>query len=144
MLRLPCRRREAGLSHTSRALIARGRTLGRDAMSLTDLQSLVRRHRALAVFFGAPNCGICVALAPKLLRALNEQFPRLIIEYVNTSIKPEVAAQFDVFSIPTLLVFFEGKESLRASRVMGVTEVVRQIHRPYELLFASDHTPPRP
>lgn len=107
--------------------------------SLPDLQVQIRNHPAIAVLFGAPDCGICRVLTPKLIDALRNQLPRLAIEVVDASAQPDVAAQFGVFSVPTLLVFFQGKEILRKSRVMGVAEVVGDIHRPYELLFADEN-----
>ena len=110
--------------------------------SFTHLQSQVHNHPALAILFGAPDCGVCRVFTPKLLAALETRFPRLVIERVDTASQPEAAAQFSVFSIPTLLVFFEGKETLRESRVMSVGEVTHRIQRPYDLLFA-ESPPPR-
>ncbi|RLD02179.1 MAG: thioredoxin, partial [Chloroflexi bacterium] len=40
----------------------------------------------------------------------------------------------DVFAIPTVLVFLDGKEFLRKSRHMSVDEVIREIKRPYDIM----------
>jgi hypothetical protein len=49
---------------------------------------------------------------------------------------PEVAAQNQVFAAPTILVFFEGRESIRKSRNIGIGELQREIERPYEMIFS--------
>jgi hypothetical protein len=48
---------------------------------------------------------------------------------------PEVAAQNRVFAVPTLLVYFDGREYIRKSRNIGIGELEREIERPYSMIF---------
>jgi thioredoxin 1 len=66
---------------------------------------------------------------------LKEKFPRMSMFYNNTIKQAEVAAQNRIFTIPSVLVFFEGKETFRFSRNVGVSVLEQAIARPYSLMF---------
>jgi hypothetical protein len=55
--------------------------------------------------------------------------------YIDTVKTPEAAGQFRIFSVPTVLCFFEGRESIRKSRNIGIDELRAEISRPYEILM---------
>jgi len=47
-----------------------------------------------------------------------------------------VAGQHRVFAAPTILVFFDGRETIRKSRNIGIDELRREIERPYSMIFS--------
>lgn len=104
-------------------------------MELETLQELITKELAVAIYFSSPNCNVCHALKPKVEALFLEEFPK--INYVHSQIAApaSVAAEYTVFSAPTLLVFFEGKETIRKVRLMGIQELYDQIKRPYDMLF---------
>jgi hypothetical protein len=55
--------------------------------------------------------------------------------YCDTIESPEVAAQNSIFAVPTLVIYFDGKEYLRKSRNIGLLELQKDIERPYSLMF---------
>ncbi len=93
---------------------------------------------AAAVLFSGPGCAICHALKPKLETLLEEEFPRLSLLSVDIHQAPEAAAKYMVFTIPTLLLFFDGRESARFVRAFGMDEVRGALERPYGLLFGGE------
>lgn len=106
-----------------------------ELQSVPELFSaLLGNHPLVALYFGAPSCNVCHVLEPKLRAAIREEFPDVVFKDVDTSACPDIAAGFEVFTVPTLLVFFEGKEVVRKSRHMGIGEVVEAIRRPYDML----------
>lgn len=105
-------------------------------MELDSLNNLIASEAVVAVYFSSPNCGVCEALRPKVEILFSEKFPRAKIVHVESEKYPEIAGAFGVFSAPTLLVFFEGKEFLRKVRNMGIMELQDKIERPYKLLFS--------
>lgn len=61
------------------------------------------------VDFWAPWCGPCRAIAPVVSELSNTFAGRAKVVKVNTDDSQQVAAQFQIMSIPTLLVFKGGK-----------------------------------
>ena len=105
--------------------------------TLELIHQTLTTHDAVMLYFSAPACNVCHALKPKLTEAVTEHFPTFIIESVDISETPEIASHFSVFAIPTVLIFFQGREFLRKSRHMSVGEVIEDIRRPYNLMVES-------
>ena len=105
-------------------------------MTLETIEQALSTEIAVALYFSAPTCNVCHALKPKLLEAFDANFKQLSVISVDISETPEIASHFGVFSIPTLLVYLDGKEFLRKSRHMSVDQVVAEIQRPYEIMIS--------
>lgn len=103
--------------------------------TLDTINQTLNSNDAVMLYFSAPTCNVCHALKPKLVEAITDQFPTFVIESIDISQTPEIASHFSVFAIPTVLIFFQGREFLRKSRHMSVGEVVEDIRRPYELML---------
>lgn len=102
--------------------------------TLESINQTLTTNDAVMLYFSAPSCNVCHALKPKLTEAIMDNFPTFVIESINISETPEIASQFSVFTIPTVLIFFQGREFLRKSRHMSVGEVTDAIARPYNLM----------
>jgi thioredoxin 1 len=84
------------------------------SLSLGSFEDLVRRGtRTVIVEFSAPWCRHCRAIEPMMVR-LEVERPDLAVLQVNVDDYPELAAEFDVLSIPTLIRFERGKPSRRS------------------------------
>ena len=92
-------------------------------------------HPLCALYFTTPDCGVCKVLKPKLAEMLAERFPRVGFAQVDCAAAPALAAEMGVFSVPTLIVFTRGRESLRKSRSFGLEELAGALERPYRLLY---------
>ena len=66
---------------------------------------------------------------------IKNNFPQLIFHYVDLNKAKEISGQLSVFSVPTILVYFEGKETIRASRNVHLEELREKIDRYYKLIF---------
>ena len=102
--------------------------------SIENIKNTINSNLCVMVYFSAPTCNVCHALKPKLLEALDSNFDDFKIESVDISLTEEIAPYFNVYSIPTVLVFLDSKEFLRKSRHMSVNEVINEIKRPYEIM----------
>jgi len=103
--------------------------------TLETTQQTLQNNDAVMLYFSAPTCNVCHALKPKLIEAVSAEFPMFVIESIDISETPEIASHFTVFTIPTVLIYFQGREFLRKSRHMSVGEVVESIRRPYNIML---------
>ena len=76
------------------------------ALTKDDFEQVVTTHDTVIVDFWAPWCGPCRAFAPTF-EAISEKHPGIVFAKVNTEDEPELAGQFEIRSIPTLMVFRE-------------------------------------
>ena len=78
---------------------------------LTDanFESEVRKPGVLLVDFWAAWCGPCLRVAPTLEAIAKEQAGKMRLGKLNVDENPRTAQRFQVMSIPTMLVFKDGK-----------------------------------
>lgn len=100
-----------------------------------SLAALLAAEDAVLAYFSTPECRVCKALKPKIKEMLAAEFPKVVWRYVDCEAEPELAAQNMVFAVPTLVVYFGGRESTRQSRNVGVGELAEAMRRPYGFLF---------
>ena len=103
--------------------------------TLAALQDRIAGEAALLAYFSTPQCRVCESLRPKLALLLDTAFPRMTGVYIDCEVLPEAAAQFQVFAVPTLIVFFDGRETLRKGRGVGIEQLRGEIGRIYALRF---------
>lgn len=103
-------------------------------MSLVELQERIKTQTGLLLYFSGEQCNVCHALRPKIKEVFDVHFPLLEQIYLDAHENPEIAAHFHVFSVPTMIVFLEGKEFAKEGRAVSLHQLVQKLQRPYALL----------
>ena len=95
----------------------------------------LKKEPAVLAYFSTEACNVCKVLKPKVQQLLKEKFPEVKMAYVKSDELPDIAGQHHIFAAPTILVFFDRRETIRKSRNIGISELQEAIARPYELMF---------
>ena len=80
------------------------------------------------VDFWAPWCGPCVGFAPVFVQAARQFEPRLRLAKLDTEAQPQLAQRFHIRSIPTLIMFRQGREISRQTGALNSAQLQQFVH----------------
>jgi len=103
--------------------------------SISDFEHIKKTEKAFVLYITDGTCNVGESVTPKLEKLIDEQFPKLKLYHSFTSATPEIAVQLSVFTIPTILLFIEGKLYIQKSRAFSLEEFRKEIDRYYKMVF---------
>jgi len=69
-----------------------------------NFEDTINNNSFVIIDFWAPWCGPCKSFAPTYEK-VSEDFPDVVFSKINTEDEQEIAAHFQIRSIPTLMIF---------------------------------------
>ncbi|MDI1278166.1 thioredoxin TrxC [Methylobacter sp.] len=91
-------------------------------------QHIARNDIPVVVDFWASWCGPSKMMAPAYAQAALTLEPKVRLVKLNTEQEQDIAAQFNIRSIPTLVIFKSGREIARMSGAMSAADIVRWVN----------------
>lgn len=100
-------------------------------MTNLEFQDLIEKEQWVLTYMTSPSCGVCHALLPQI-KALICSFPELYFKELSVETDSELVGQYLMMSVPTLCIFYQGKEVYRAARFINIRELEDKIRRFHE------------
>jgi len=93
--------------------------MGNEPFHVTDanFDETLKNNKVVLLDFWAGWCGPCRALVPTIEELAREYAGKILVGKLDVDDNPNTAERFQVFSIPTLIVFKDGCE---ADRLVGL------------------------
>jgi|TARA_R110002020_G_scaffold31127_11_gene97465 thioredoxin 1 len=90
-------------------------------MDLTskNFKETLKENKVVLVDFWAEWCGPCRMLAPTIDELEKEYGEKAVIGKVNTMHESQLASQFGIRSIPTIIIFKDGEEKEQIRGMMS-------------------------
>ena len=90
-----------------------------EPLHVTDanFEETLKKNKLVFIDFWANWCGPCRALAPTIQELAKEYCGKILVGKIDVDENPGTAERFQVFSIPTMIVFKDGQE---AERLVGL------------------------
>lgn len=84
-------------------------------LSDVNFKEIINQKEIALIDFYASWCGPCKMLAP-ILDEIAKEFPNITVGKVNIDFEQIVSKEYNVWTIPTMIIFKSGKE---IKRIMG-------------------------
>ena len=92
-----------------------------------NFHSIITADKPVLVDFYATWCGPCKMLAPVLKQVKEELGDRIKIIKIDTDKNQELASKYQVRSVPTMILFQNGKQLWRQSGLLTKEEILKVI-----------------
>lgn len=99
-----------------------------------EIEALINTNEIIFLYFSSKSCGVCKVIKPKLDEML-KAYPKLKSLQIDVEGNIKLAASYSVFTLPAVIVFVNGKETIREARYINVEEIKNKIERYYKLMY---------
>jgi thioredoxin 1 len=94
---------------------------------MSNFYSIIKSEKPVLVDFFATWCGPCQTLAPILKQVKDSLGDRITIVKIDVDKNQQMAAQYQVRGVPTMILFQAGRQLWRQSGVVSKEEIIKTI-----------------
>ncbi|WP_396171563.1 thioredoxin [Flavobacterium sp.] len=93
----------------------------------TNFDTIIKSEKIVLIDFFATWCGPCKTLAPILKHVKDNLGERITIIKIDVDKNQQLASQYQVRGVPTIILFQNGKQLWRESGVLSKEEIIKII-----------------
>ena len=97
------------------------------------IKEIIEQEDIVLAYFTTTNCNLCKDLFPKIETML-EDYPKITGVKAESDIDQRIVGEYKIFMVPTVILFIQGKETIRLSRNISIPELKSKIDRYCEIL----------
>lgn len=102
--------------------------------SIELLKGMINNNRMILIYFGSTSCDVCNVIKPKI-EDLLKAYPKINSAQIDAGKSLEISSDYNIFTIPAILVFIDGKEVIREARYISIQDINHKIERYYKMIF---------
>ncbi|WP_243108091.1 thioredoxin family protein [Clostridium sp. JN-9] len=99
-----------------------------------EVNEFISNNEMALLYFSSKSCSVCVGMFPKVEEML-KSYPNIKSANIDVDKSTEAAGQHLIFSLPAILVYVNGKETIRKARIISMLELEKSIKKYYDLIF---------
>ncbi|NDP27108.1 MAG: thioredoxin [Flavobacterium sp.] len=93
----------------------------------TNFDTIIKSEKPVLIDFSATWCGPCKTLAPILKQVKDILGERITILKIDVDKNQQLASQYQVRGVPTMILFQNGNQLWRQSGVLSKEEIIKII-----------------
>ncbi len=97
------------------------------------IKEIIEQEEIVLAYFTTTNCNLCKDLFPKIESMLDD-YPKITGIKAESDIDQRIVGEYKVFMAPTVILFIQGKETIRLSRNISIPELKSKIDRYCKML----------
>lgn len=94
---------------------------------MSTFQNIIHSEKPVLIDFFATWCGPCQTLAPILKQVKNKLGDQISIIKIDVDKNQQLASQYQVRGVPTMILFQKGKQIWRQSGVITANDLIKII-----------------
>lgn len=102
--------------------------------NIDNIKDLINTNEIAFIYISSEDCNVCKVIYPRLEEML-KRYPNVKTARTDINDLPSLSGEYNVFTLPCILVFVEGKEAIREARYINIEEIEDKIKRYYSMLF---------
>ena len=98
-----------------------------NTVKMSNFNSIIKSEKPVLIDFFATWCGPCKMLGPILKEVKDSLGDRISILKIDVDKNQQIASQYQVRGVPTMILFQNGKQLWRQSGVLNKEEIIKII-----------------